>query len=61
MRTGGVAQGAQSELCDDLEGGMVGGEREGVCVCIELINFIMRQKLTQLCKAIILQAFFLNE
>ena len=37
---------------------MGGGEREGMYVCIELIDFIMQQKLTQLYKAIILQAFF---
>ena len=47
-------------LCDDLEGWMGGGvggrlQREGICVCIQLIHFVVQQKLTQHCKAIILQ------
>ena len=37
---------------------MVGGEREEIYVCVELIDFVVQQKLTQPCKAIILQAFF---
>ena len=47
-------------FCDDLEGWMVGGvggrlQREGIYVYIELIHFVVQQKLTQHCKAIILQ------
>ena len=47
-------------FCDDLEGWMVGGvggrlQREGIYVYIELIHFVVQQKLTQHCKAIILE------
>ena len=45
---------------DDLEWWMVGGvggrlQREGIYVYIELIHFVVQQKLTQHCKAITLQ------
>ena len=49
-------------LCAHLEGWDREGGREtqeggdmGVYVCIELIHFVIQQKLTQHCKAIILQ------
>ena len=46
-------------LCDDLEGwdGGVGGrfKREGINVYTWLIDFVVQQKRTQPCKAIILQ------
>ena len=46
-------------LCGELEGWAkgVGGrsEREGTCVYLKLIHLVVRQKLTQHCKAIILQ------
>ena len=49
-------------LCDDLEGWDREGGREaqerggmGIYVCIQLIHFVVQQKLTQHCKAIILQ------
>ena len=46
-----VAQGAQTALCDDLEGwdGGVGGrlKREGIYVYLLLVHFIIQQKLTQ--------------
>ena len=47
-------------LCDDLEGWDGGGvqgrlKREGMYVYAWLIRFIVQQKLTQHCKAIILQ------
>ena len=49
-------------LCDDLEGcdredGMEAqeGGDTGTCVCIWLIRFVVQQKLTQYCEAIILQ------
>ena len=45
-------------LCDDLDGwdkgahGMVGrSKRQGICVYIRLIHFLVQQKLTQQCKA----------
>ena len=45
-------------LCDDLEGWdvEVGGmfKREGIYALIYLIHFVVQQKLTQHCKAIIL-------
>ena len=50
-----------SVLCDDLKGGMGVGWREVqeggdmcvcVCVCVQLIHFVVQQKLTQHCKAI---------
>ena len=49
-----------SVLCDDLDGwdgGWVGGrsKREGIQVYIQLIHFIVQQKLTQHYKAIICQ------
>ena len=54
------AQGAQLPwvLCDDRAGGLgVGGrpEREGMYVHLQLIHFVVQQKLTQHCKAVILQ------
>ena len=45
-------------LCDDLEGWDVVGrevQEGGDYAYIELIHFIVQQKLTQHCKAIILQ------
>ena len=44
-------------LCDELDGWDGGGEgrqskREGMCVYIQLIHFIVQQKLTQHYKAI---------
>ena len=49
-------------LCDDLEGWDREGGREtqeggdmGTRVCISLIRFVVQQKLTQYCEAIILQ------
>ena len=47
-------------LCDDLDGwdgGGLGGrsKREGIYVYIQLIHFVVQQKLTQHCKANILQ------
>ena len=49
-------------LCDDLEGWDREGRREtqeggdmGIYVCIWLIHFVVQQKLTQHCKAIVLQ------
>ena len=44
-------KGAQPSACDDLEGwegGWEGGRytREGICIYIELIHFIVQQKLT---------------
>ena len=50
-------------LCDDLEGWDREGGREaqegggdmGIYVCIWLIHFVVQQKLTQYCEAIILQ------
>jgi len=44
-------------LCDDLNGWDVGrgrSKREGIYVYIELIHFIIQQKLTQYCKTIII-------
>ena len=46
-------------LCDDLEGwdGGVEGrlKRKGIYVYIQQIHFVVQQKLTQHCKAIIVQ------
>ena len=49
-------------LCDDLERWGRENEREaqeggdmGTCVCIWQIHFVVQQKLTQYCEAIILQ------
>ena len=53
-------------LCDDLGGGIRvwdrGGGREvqeggdvGIYVCLWLIHFVVQQKLTQYCEAVILQ------
>ena len=49
-------------LCDHLEGWDKEGGREmqeggdmGMYVCIQLIHFVVQQKLTQRCKAIILK------
>ena len=54
-----TAQELSVVLCDELDGwdGEVRGssKREGICVYRELIHFIVQQKLTQHCKAIILQ------
>ena len=51
-----------SLLCDDRERWDREGESEaeeggdmGTCVCIWLIRFVVQQKLTQYCEAIILQ------
>ena len=58
----GQASPISSMLCDDLEGWDGEGGREaqeggdmGMYVHIELIHFVVQQKLTQHCKAIILQ------
>ena len=58
--TGSSAQG--SGLGDDLEGwdrGRVGGgfKTEGLCVYVQLIHFVVRQKLIQQCKASVFQLF----
>ena len=58
-----IAQGDQLVLCDHLEGWDREGGREGdargrgygVIVCIQLIHFVVQQKLTHHCKTIILQ------
>ena len=46
-------------LCDDLDGwdGVMGGglKREGIYVYIQLIHFVVQQKLTQHCNTIVLQ------
>ena len=49
-------------LCDHLEGWDGEGGREmqeggdmGIYVCIQLIHFVIQKKVTQHCKAIILQ------
>ena len=49
-------------LCDHLEGWDREGGREtqkggdmGIYVCVQLIHFVIKQKLTHHCKAIILQ------
>ena len=49
-------------LCDHLEGWDREGGREkqergdmGICVYVQLIHFVIKQQLTQHCKAIILQ------
>ena len=49
-------------FCDDLEGSDGEGGREdqegrdmGIYVYLQLIHFVVQQKLTQHCKAIILQ------
>ena len=50
-------------LCDELEGWHGGGRevtREGIYIYISLIHFIVQQKLTQLCKAIIPQLTKVN-
>ena len=46
-----------SVLCDDLEDGMVGmgGRLKGEQIYFTLIHFIVQQKLTQHCNAIVLQ------
>ena len=64
MGSSQIAQGARLGLvlCDDLEGwdredgreAQEGGDM-GTCVCIWLIRFVVQQKLTQYCEAIILQ------
>ena len=38
-------------------GGIGGGrsQREGIYVCVELIHFLVQQKVTQHCKAIVFQ------
>ena len=45
--------------CDDIDGQDTGSgrrlEREGIYVYIQLIHIVVKQKLTQHCKAIILQ------
>ena len=55
-------RGISSVLCDDLEGWDREGGRETqegadmeIYVCIWLIHFVVQQKLTQYCEAIILQ------
>ena len=59
MGTCSIAQELSLVLCDELDGwdGEVRGrsKREGLCVYIELLHFIVQQKLTQHYKAIILQ------
>ena len=51
-----------SVLCDDLEGWDREGGREaqeggdmGTCICTWLMCFVVQQKLTEYCEAIILQ------
>ena len=60
MGSSSIAQGDQ--LCNDLETWDREGGREaqeggdmGIYVCIRLIHFVVQQKLTQYCDAIILQ------
>ena len=52
-------------LCDDLEGWGVGGrgrlKREGIFVYTWLIHFVAQQKLTQHCKATVLQSKVVNK
>ena len=47
------------ELCDDPQGGVVGGGRglkkKGTCVCLPLIHADVWQKATRHCKAVILR------
>ena len=50
----------ETQLCDNLTGCDGAGEgetsnREGMCVHIWLIHFIVKQKLVQSCKVIIFQ------
>ena len=50
----------EAQLCDNLKGWDGGGEgersnREGICVHIWLIHFIVQQKLARSCKVIIFQ------
>ena len=52
--------GLPTVLGDDIASGIGGGvgeesKREGICVYIELIHFIVQQKLSQHCKAILFQ------
>lgn len=49
------AQEPSSMLCDDLEGAGESKHREGIYVYIHLIQFVVQQKLTPHCQAIILQ------
>ena len=57
IASGKLLRELSSVPCDDLEGWDGGGssKREGVYVCIELIHFIVQQKLTQHWEAIILR------
>ena len=62
MGSSRIAQGDQLDICDDLEGWDREGGREApeggdmrTYVYIQLIHFVVQQKLTQHCKAIILQ------
>ena len=54
-----IAQGLQQVPCDDLDGWAEGSEgrltREQKYVYLQLIDLVIQQKLTQQCKAIILQ------
>ena len=58
MGSSSIAQGDRSVLCDEPEGwdreAQEGGDM-GVYVCIWLIHFVVQQKLTKHCEAIILQ------
>jgi len=57
IASGKLLRELSSVPCDDLEGwdGEGSSKREGVYVCIELIHFIVQQKLTQHWEAVILQ------
>ena len=52
-------------LCDNLNGWDGGGDgrkskRDGIYVYIQLIHFIVQEKLMQHCKATVLHFFFLK-
>ena len=62
MGSSRIAQEISSVLCDHLEGWDREGGREmpeggdmGIYVYVKLIHFVIQQKLTHHCKAIILQ------
>ena len=53
MRTYCIAQGTLFMLCDDLNGKEI-QKRRDICICIA-DSFDVQQKLTQHCKATVLQ------